>query len=136
MVSISNYVSISLFSQLQSILYILVLSLSYTFSIDIYGGTSSAYMISFVIRYRILEKRPNSYRNPIAGMTEAPKMIITLILFGSPEGFRNRNTLTKKEKKVALVACMRKFITILNAMVRDNQPFRHQISMVCSFRFT
>jgi transposase len=35
-----------------------------------------------------------------------------------------------KEKKVALVACMRKFITILNAMVRDNQPFRYQASMV------
>jgi transposase len=34
-----------------------------------------------------------------------------------------------KPKKVALVACMRKFITILNAMVRDNQPFRYQMSM-------
>jgi len=34
-----------------------------------------------------------------------------------------------KEKKVAIVACMRKFITILNAMVRDNQPFRYQASM-------
>jgi transposase len=29
-----------------------------------------------------------------------------------------------KEKKVALTACMRKFLTILNAMVRDRQPFR------------
>ena len=35
-----------------------------------------------------------------------------------------------KEKKVALTACMRKFLTILilspcgNAMLRDNQPFR------------
>ena len=29
-----------------------------------------------------------------------------------------------KEKKVALTACMRKFITILNAMMRDRQPFR------------
>jgi len=28
-----------------------------------------------------------------------------------------------KLKKVALVACMRKFLTILNAMVRDMQPF-------------
>jgi hypothetical protein len=27
-------------------------------------------------------------------------------------------------KKVALTACMRKFLTILNAMVRDQQPFR------------
>jgi transposase len=28
-----------------------------------------------------------------------------------------------KEKKVALTACMRKFLTILNAMQRDQQPF-------------
>jgi len=31
-----------------------------------------------------------------------------------------------KEKKVALVACMRKFITILNAMVREKKPFLAQ----------
>ena len=29
-----------------------------------------------------------------------------------------------KEKKVALTACMPKFLTILNAMVRDQKPFR------------
>jgi transposase len=29
-----------------------------------------------------------------------------------------------KEKKVSLTACMRKFLTILNAMQRDQQPFR------------
>ena len=29
-----------------------------------------------------------------------------------------------KEKKVAIVACMRKLLTILNAMIRDNQPWR------------
>ncbi len=29
-----------------------------------------------------------------------------------------------KEKKVALTACMRKFLTILNAMLRDQQPFQ------------
>ena len=28
-----------------------------------------------------------------------------------------------KLKKVALIACMRKFLTILNAMLRDKQPF-------------
>jgi transposase len=28
-----------------------------------------------------------------------------------------------KEKKVALTACMRKMLTILNAMLRDQQPF-------------
>lgn len=29
-----------------------------------------------------------------------------------------------KEKKVAITACMRKMLTILNAMMRDHQPFR------------
>ena len=33
-----------------------------------------------------------------------------------------------KEKKVALTACMRKFLTILNAMIRDKQPFRSTTS--------
>jgi transposase len=30
-----------------------------------------------------------------------------------------------KEKKVAITACMRKFLVILNAMLRDGQPFRY-----------
>jgi transposase len=30
-----------------------------------------------------------------------------------------------KEKKVALTACMRKLLVILNTMVRDQQPWRH-----------
>ena len=30
-----------------------------------------------------------------------------------------------KEKKVAITACMRKILTILNAMIRDQQPFRY-----------
>ena len=29
-----------------------------------------------------------------------------------------------KEKKVAITACMHKMLTILNAMMRDQQPFR------------
>jgi len=32
-----------------------------------------------------------------------------------------------KEKKVALIACMRKLLTILNAMVRDQEPFRYSV---------
>lgn len=32
-----------------------------------------------------------------------------------------------KEKKVALTACMRKFLTILNAMMRDRVPFRQTV---------
>jgi transposase len=43
--------------------------------------------------------------------------------------FYQRLLAKNKEKKVALVARMRKFITILNVMVGDNQPFRYQISM-------
>ncbi len=31
-----------------------------------------------------------------------------------------------KVKKVALTACMRKFLTILNAMMRDQVPFRQR----------
>jgi transposase len=31
-----------------------------------------------------------------------------------------------KEKKVALTACMRKLLVILNAMVRTHQPWRSQ----------
>lgn len=38
--------------------------------------------------------------------------------------FYQRLTSYGKEKKVAIVACMRKFLTILNAMVRNMQPFR------------
>jgi len=34
-----------------------------------------------------------------------------------------------KEKKVAITACMRKMLTILNAMMRDQQPFR-KVSML------
>jgi transposase len=35
-----------------------------------------------------------------------------------------------KLKKVALVACMRKFITILNAMIRDMQPFCAPLGLI------
>jgi transposase len=33
-----------------------------------------------------------------------------------------------KVKKVALTACMRKFLTILNAMMRDRVPFRQMVT--------
>jgi transposase len=33
-----------------------------------------------------------------------------------------------KEKKVAITACMRKMLTILNAMMRDQQPFQYSAS--------
>jgi transposase len=34
-----------------------------------------------------------------------------------------------KEKKVAITACMRKMLTILNAMIRDQQPFQYPASI-------
>jgi len=34
-----------------------------------------------------------------------------------------------KVKKVALTACMRKFLTILNAMMRDRVPFRQRVTV-------
>ena len=37
--------------------------------------------------------------------------------------FSDRLRQAGKEHKTAVVACMRKFLTILNAMVRDNVPF-------------
>jgi transposase len=33
-----------------------------------------------------------------------------------------------KEKKVAITACMRKFLTILNAMMRDQKPFQSPVA--------
>ncbi|HVP21380.1 MAG TPA: IS110 family transposase, partial [Anaerolineaceae bacterium] len=35
---------------------------------------------------------------------------------------------TGKEKKVALVACMRKLLTILNAIVRNRTPWQSAFS--------
>lgn len=32
-----------------------------------------------------------------------------------------------KPKKAALVACMRKLLTILNSMIKHDQPWRHQV---------
>jgi transposase len=34
-----------------------------------------------------------------------------------------------KPKKVALTACMRKLLTILNAMARDNSPWNYPIAL-------
>jgi transposase len=33
-----------------------------------------------------------------------------------------------KEKKVAIAACMRKMLTILDAMMYDQQPFRYSVA--------
>lgn len=40
------------------------------------------------------------------------------------KAFYERLVASGKPKKVALVACMRKLLTILNAMMRDRTPWR------------
>ena len=40
------------------------------------------------------------------------------------QAFYKRLLARGKAKKVALVACMRKLLTILNTMVRNNEPWR------------
>ena len=42
--------------------------------------------------------------------------------------FYTRLCAAGKLKKVAIVACMRKLLTILNAMVRDQAPWRNTIA--------
>ena len=43
------------------------------------------------------------------------------------KAFYQRLLAAGKEKKVALTACMRKLLTILNAMARDNRPWNPQL---------
>jgi transposase len=45
------------------------------------------------------------------------------------KAFYDRLVSKNKDKIVAFVSCMCKFILIFNVMVRDNQPFRYQTSM-------
>ena len=42
--------------------------------------------------------------------------------------FYERLTAAGKPKKVALTACMRKLLTILNLMLRSGEPWRRQAS--------
>ena len=37
-----------------------------------------------------------------------------------------------KAKKLALTACMRKLLTILNAMVKSGTPWRHGMDTACA----
>lgn len=37
-----------------------------------------------------------------------------------------------KAKKLALTACMRKLLTILNAMVKSATPWRHETEPACA----
>lgn len=67
--------------------------------------------------------------------TKGGRMEVRNVLYMSTLVATRYNPLIKKQyqellkrgkvKKVALIACMRKFLTILNAMMRDQQPFRY-----------
>ena len=46
------------------------------------------------------------------------------------KAFYDRLNAAGKEKKVALTACMRKLLTILNAVIRSRTPWRHTSSQV------
>lgn len=45
--------------------------------------------------------------------------------------FFDRMTAKGKPFKVAMIACMRKLLTILNAMVRDDTPWEHRLAHPC-----
>jgi transposase len=73
--------------------------------------------------------RKRGYRKTKGGRTDVRSMLYMSTLVATrhnPVIQAQYQQLLKrgKLKKVALTACMRKFLTILNAMVRDQQPFR------------
>ena len=73
--------------------------------------------------------RKRGYRKTKGGRPEVRSTLYMATLVGmryNPVIKAQYNQLVArgKLKKVALTACMRKFLTILNAMMRDQQPFR------------
>jgi transposase len=73
--------------------------------------------------------RKRGYRKTQGGRPEVRSALYMSVLTGvryNPILKAQYEQLVKrgKEKKVAITACMRKMLTILNAMMRDQQPFR------------
>lgn len=73
--------------------------------------------------------KKRGYRKTKGGRTEVRSVLYMSTLVATRYNPLIRNQYQQllkrgKEKKVALTACMRKFLTILNAMLRDKQPFR------------
>lgn len=73
--------------------------------------------------------RKHGYRKTKGGRPEVRSILYMATLVGmryNPVIKTQYESLVKrgKLKKVALTACMRKFLTILNAMMRDQKPFR------------
>jgi len=74
--------------------------------------------------------RKRGYRKTQGGRPEVRSALYMSVLTGiryNPVLKAQYDQMVKrgKEKKVAITACMRKMLTILNAMMRDQQPFRH-----------
>jgi len=73
--------------------------------------------------------RKRGYRKTTGGRPDVRRTLYMATLTGiryNPALKPHYDQLVKrgKLKKVAITACMRKFLTILNAMMRDQQPFR------------
>ena len=73
--------------------------------------------------------KKRGYRKTKGGRTDVPSVLYMSTLVATSYNplirAQYQHLLKRgKEKKVALTACMRKFLTILNAMMRDQQPFR------------
>jgi len=74
--------------------------------------------------------KKRGYRKTKAGRADVRSVLYMATLVAcryNPLIKRQYESLLKrgKEKKVAITACMRKFLVILNAMMRDQQPFRY-----------
>ena len=74
--------------------------------------------------------RKRGYRKTKGGRPEVRNVLYMSTLSGiqhNPVIQAQYDQLVKrgKEKKVAITACMRKMLVILNAMLRDQQPFRY-----------
>lgn len=73
--------------------------------------------------------KKRGYRKTQGGRSDVRRALYMATLTGiryNPILKPQYNLLVKrgKEKKVAITACMRKMLTILNAMMRDQEPFR------------
>jgi transposase len=74
--------------------------------------------------------KKRGYRKTKAGRADVRSVLYMATLVAcryNPLIKRQYENLLKrgKQKKVAITACMRKFLVILNAMLRDRQPFRY-----------
>jgi transposase len=74
--------------------------------------------------------RKRGYRKTKGGRTEVRNVLymatLTACRYNPVIKAQYENLLKRgKEKKVAITACMRKFLVILNAMMRDQKPFQY-----------